>query len=128
MEQHAHWNYHVHANSGRRAKFFRNGFAFQQNKSGRQCPHARYGECPEVVWVESYSSAYSNPAGLGMFNRSEFAFSFGYNAARSQASYLDNTTSETKNNFHIPGFGLVLHKDLANKKILMAGSALPSTG
>jgi hypothetical protein len=59
-----------------------------------------------------YSSAYSNPAGLGMFNRSEFAFSFGYNSARSQASYLNNTTSETKNNFHIPGFGLMFHKDL----------------
>jgi hypothetical protein len=65
-----------------------------------------------------YSSAYSNPAGLGMFNRSEFAFSFGYNSARSQASYLNNTTSENKNNFHIPGFGLVFHKDLGGKKLL----------
>ncbi|MBK7650159.1 MAG: hypothetical protein IPJ20_04560 [Flammeovirgaceae bacterium] len=62
-----------------------------------------------------YSSAYSNPAGLGMFNRSEFAFSFGYNSARSQASYLNNTTSETKNNFHVPGFGLVFHKDFSQK-------------
>ncbi|MBP9926116.1 MAG: outer membrane protein transport protein [Cyclobacteriaceae bacterium] len=65
-----------------------------------------------------YSSAYSNPAGLGMFNRSEFAFSFGYNSARSQASYLNNTTSETKNNFHVPGFGLVFHKDFSQKKLL----------
>ncbi|NJN28849.1 MAG: hypothetical protein HC819_24205 [Cyclobacteriaceae bacterium] len=65
-----------------------------------------------------YSSTYSNPAGLGMFNRSEFTFSFGYNSARSEASYLNNTTSDAKNNFHIPGLGLVFHKDLGNKKIL----------
>lgn len=65
-----------------------------------------------------YSSAYSNPAGLGMFNRSEFTFSLGFNSAGSEASYLNNITSENKNNFHIPGFGLVLHKDLGKRKLL----------
>ena len=58
-----------------------------------------------------YSSAFSNPAGLGMYNRSEFAFSTGYQAAKTSSSYLTNSASETETNFHVPGFGLVFQND-----------------
>ncbi len=69
-----------------------------------------------------YSSAYSNPAGLGMFNRSEFTFSPGYNAATIQANYLNNTTSQTETNFHIPGFGLVFQSDKGGNKGFLSGA------
>ncbi|MEQ1586306.1 MAG: hypothetical protein ABL895_10530 [Cyclobacteriaceae bacterium] len=69
-----------------------------------------------------YSSAYSNPAGLGMFNRSEFTFSPGFNSATNQTNYLNNTTSQTENNFHIPGFGLVLQSEKGGRSGFLSGA------
>jgi hypothetical protein len=69
-----------------------------------------------------YSSAYSNPAGLGMFNRSEFGLSFGYNSATTQSQFLDNSTSQTENNFHVPGFGLVFQSEKGGSKGFLSGS------
>jgi hypothetical protein len=69
-----------------------------------------------------YSSAYSNPAGLGMFNRSEFTFSPGYTSATTQANYLNNVNSQTETNFHIPGFGLVFQSDKGGSNGLLSGA------
>lgn len=69
-----------------------------------------------------YSSAYSNPAGLGMFNRSEFTFSPGYNSATIQTNYLNNTTSQTETNFHIPGFGLVFQSEKGGRSGFLSGA------
>ena len=54
-----------------------------------------------------YSSALSNPAGLGMFNRSEFTFSLGYTDHQTDASYYGNTTKDNRSIFNIPGFSYV---------------------
>src|SRR5688572_11471533 len=56
-----------------------------------------------------YSSALSNPAGLGMFNRSEFTISPGINMAKTSSDYLNNTSSDSKSNFHLPGLSIVFH-------------------
>lgn len=69
-----------------------------------------------------YSSAYSNPAGLGMFNRSEFTFSPGFNSATIQSNYLTNTTSQTETNFHIPGFGLVFQSEKGGRSGFLSGA------
>lgn len=54
-----------------------------------------------------YSSALSNPAGLGMFNRSEFTFSLGFNSHNTSSSYLGTTADESKSIFNIPGISYV---------------------
>ncbi len=56
-----------------------------------------------------YSSGYSNPAGLGMFNHSEFTFSPGMNFTNTDATYFGNSTSSSNSKFNIPGLSLVLH-------------------
>lgn len=58
-----------------------------------------------------YSSALSNPAGLGMFNRSEFTLSPALNFANSTSSFFNNDTKDAKSKFHIPGFSLSFHND-----------------
>lgn len=58
-----------------------------------------------------FSSALSNPAGLGMYNRSEFTFSPAYNIARSSADYLNQNTTATKPTLHIPAFSMTFHND-----------------
>jgi hypothetical protein len=69
-----------------------------------------------------YSSAFSNPAGLGMYNRSEFSFSTGYNSGSSESSYLDNTTSDNQTNLHVPGVGLVFQNNQNRSKGFLSGT------
>ena len=61
-----------------------------------------------------FSSIVSNPAGLGMFNRSAFAFSTGLNFINTRSEYF-GTTPDQKANLNIPNFGLVLHKEFSSK-------------
>jgi hypothetical protein len=64
-----------------------------------------------------YSSAYSNPGGLGMFNHSEVAVSPGYNFSNSSSSYLNSTTPGTQSNLNFQGLGVVIHHNKDNGKL-----------
>lgn len=68
-----------------------------------------------------YSSALSNPAGLGMFNRSEFTISPGYNFSKTSSDYLNNSSSGTKSNINLPGLSFVFHSD-KDRNGLLGGS------
>jgi hypothetical protein len=57
-----------------------------------------------------YSSALSNPAGLGMFNRSEITLTPGLNFYDLNAEYNGQTVNNSKNRFNIPGISVVLHR------------------
>ena len=54
-----------------------------------------------------YSSALSNPAGLGLFNRSEFTFSLGLADHHSAANYLGTHSEDNRSVFNIPGISYV---------------------
>jgi hypothetical protein len=54
-----------------------------------------------------YSSALSNPAGLGMFNRSELTFSLGLSDHQTAANYLGTHTDNNRSVFNIPGISYV---------------------
>lgn len=56
-----------------------------------------------------YSSALSNPAGLGMYNRSEITLSLGQNFSNTGVDYLGTHSSDASSKFNIPGLSLVLH-------------------
>ncbi len=55
------------------------------------------------------SSAYYNPAGLGMYNRSDFSFTAGYGFTTNNATYLGNNASDTKTALMIPNIGVAFH-------------------
>ncbi|MBL7872271.1 MAG: outer membrane protein transport protein [Cyclobacteriaceae bacterium] len=69
-----------------------------------------------------YSSALSNPAGLGMFNKSEFSISPGFNSSNINSTYLGNTVSDSKSNLHIPGFGLVFQTEQDGRNGFLSGT------
>lgn len=69
-----------------------------------------------------YSAAYSNPAGLGMFNRSEISITPGFNTAGATSNYLGNTETETKTNLSIPGLGLVFQSEKEGRKGFLSGA------
>ncbi|MFM1930964.1 MAG: hypothetical protein RL226_267 [Bacteroidota bacterium] len=54
-----------------------------------------------------FSSLYINPAGIGVFRRSEMALTFGVSGMNTNASYRDNTTSTNDFQFHLPQMGVV---------------------
>ncbi len=68
-----------------------------------------------------YSSALSNPAGLGMFNRSEFTITPGFNSSKTAADYLGTSTTESKTNINLPGLSFVFHS-AKDRDGLLAGS------
>lgn len=57
-----------------------------------------------------YSSVYLNPAGLGLYRRNEINLSGAITANTADAAYLGNTKYDSRTNFNIPTFGIVLSK------------------
>ncbi len=68
------------------------------------------------------SSAYYNPAGLGMYNRSDFSFTPAYVMANTSSTYLGNNTSENKNSLIIPNLGIAFHTNKDGSKGLWGGT------
>jgi hypothetical protein len=63
------------------------------------------------------SSASYNPAGLGMYNRSDFSFTPGYIVNNSTSSFLGNNATGSKSNLFIPNIGI----GFTNKKDATSG-------
>lgn len=76
----------------------------------------------QVALGGDYSSAFSNPAGLGMYNRNEFTFSAGYGQITSESKYLGMTGKESKSTLHVPGLSLVLHTPSDRETGFLGGS------
>ncbi len=56
-----------------------------------------------------YSSAYSNPAGLGMFNRSEFTLSIGQRTSTTNSTYFGSEWTDDVSKLFIPGISGVFN-------------------
>ncbi|HYF70785.1 MAG TPA: hypothetical protein VD884_21770 [Ohtaekwangia sp.] len=56
-----------------------------------------------------YSSAFSNPAGLGMFNRSEVSLTPALTGFSTGSNFLGNKNDESLSRLQIPGFGIVFN-------------------
>ncbi|MEQ8924554.1 MAG: hypothetical protein RLO81_02010 [Fulvivirga sp.] len=54
------------------------------------------------------SSASSNPAGLGFFNKSEFSFTPAFNYLNTTSEYLGSSTSDARLNFNFSNLGAVI--------------------
>jgi len=63
----------------------------------------------QIALGGDYSSAQSNPAGLGMYNRSEVTLTPALSFYNSQATLNGSTNNESFSKFNIPGFSLVFN-------------------
>ncbi len=75
----------------------------------------------QVSFGGDFSSAGSNPAGLGMFNRSEFTISPSYSLTNAEATHFGNKVSQSKSNLSIPSLSFVFHSE-KNKGNWIAGT------
>lgn len=105
--------------------FVDNGLLFGRTSPGGSARMQALGGT-QVALGGDYSTALSNPAGLGMYNRSELTFSMATNFKDYQTSYLGSKTNSSDSKFNIPGFSLVLHFEPAivpeNNKGFLGGS------
>jgi hypothetical protein len=69
-----------------------------------------------------FSSGLSNPAGLGMYNRSEFTISPGLNFQNATSTYRGVKTDDSKSVFNIPGLSFVYHHETGKESGFLGGS------
>ncbi|MDH5365412.1 MAG: hypothetical protein OEW67_00375 [Cyclobacteriaceae bacterium] len=91
------------------------GLLFSQTSPGGSARVQALGGA-QISLGGDISSLQSNPAGLGMFNRSTFSLSTGLSFINSNASFYGTNTDGLKLNANIPNFGVVLQKE-GNRKI-----------
>ena len=68
------------------------------------------------------SSAYYNPAGLGMYNRSDFSFTPAYSITNYSSTYFGNKSTDTRTNLIIPNLGVAFHTGQDGQKGLWGGT------
>ena len=73
------------------------------------------------------SSAYSNPAGLGFYNRSEATLSFGQNFYNTTSNYYNADSKASQSNFNVPGFSVIFHSDKDQGKLISGNFGLSFT-
>ncbi|MBI1770226.1 MAG: hypothetical protein HY015_04145 [Bacteroidetes bacterium] len=81
----------------------------------------------QVALGGDYSAAFSNPAGLGFFNRSEATLSLGQNFYKSSADYFGANSKDSRANFNVPGFSVVFHSDKNDGKLISGNFAISLT-
>lgn len=105
--------------------FVDNGLLFGRTNPGGSARMQALGGT-QVALGGDYSTALSNPAGLGMYNRSEITFSMATNFKDYQTTYLGSKSNSSESKFNIPGFSIVLHFEPAivpeNNKGFLGGS------
>ncbi len=75
----------------------------------------------QVALGGDFSSALSNPAGLGMYNRSEFTITPALNFNSTESTYNGNQESDSGTKFTLPGLSYVSHSP-KNNNGFMGGS------
>lgn len=97
--------------------FVDNALLFSQTQAGGSARIQAIGGA-QVSLGGDYSSALSNPAGLGMFNRSEITFSLGLNDNQTTANYFGNSSNDGRTALTIPGFSYIQKQSDATGKYL----------
>lgn len=101
--------------------FSENALLFSRTKPGGSARIQGLGGA-QVSLGGDFSSALSNPAGLGMYNRSEATLSLGLNSTKINSSYFGGTTTGTQDKFYVPGLSVVFHKESGRDEGFLGGS------
>lgn len=67
------------------------------------------------------TSLYGNPAGLGMFTKSEFSFTPSFNSNKNETSFLSNSKTSNFSHLNLNNIGVVFHSPIAKTENLTQG-------
>src|SRR5690348_6683377 len=101
--------------------FVENALLFSRTKPGGSARVQAMGGA-QIALGGDFSSGLSNPAGLGMYNRSEITFSPALNFYSSDAEHLGTKSSDSKSVFNVSGLSLVFHIPKENSNGFLGGS------
>lgn len=101
--------------------FVDNALLFSQTSPGGSARIQAIGGA-QISLGGDYSAALSNPAGLGMYNRTEITFSPGYTISDVSASYFGTQTKSSNSKFYVPGVSVVFHKPAEYEGSFIGGS------
>ncbi len=88
--------------------FIENALLFSRTRPGGSARIQALGGA-QVALGGDFSSALSNPAGLGMYNRSEFTITPAINFYSASAEHLGTVTTDSRNVLTLPGLSYVLN-------------------
>jgi hypothetical protein len=100
--------------------FVDNALLFSRTRPGGSARIQALGGA-QIALGGDFSSALSNPAGLGMYNRSEFTFSPALNFYNTDTQHFGTAESDSKSQLTIPGISYV-HHSAQNKGGFKGGS------
>jgi len=100
--------------------FVQNALLFSSTQPGGSARIQGIGGA-QIALGGDYSLALSNPAGLGMFNRSEATISIAVNSNQFSTTYFGRSDTQSKSTFTIPGLSVVIHSP-KNKNGFLGGS------
>jgi len=92
-----------------------NAFGFSQMNYGSTARFKGMGGAQIGVGGD-ISSISSNPAGLGLFTKSEFSLTPEFNAVSNKSSFLGNETKGTKNQINLNNIGVVFYSPAVKAK------------
>lgn len=97
--------------------FIDNAYLFSKRQTSGSARFQAIGGAGAALGGD-YSAALINPAGLGMFNRSEFTFSLGLTDATTNTNYFGSNAQDNRSVFNIPGFSYIQKHDYSEGKFL----------
>jgi hypothetical protein len=101
--------------------FIDNALLFSRTRPGGSARIQAIGGA-QISLGGDYSSGLSNPAGLGMYNRSEFTFTPAMTFQNNASTYLGTKTDDSKSVFNIPGLSFVYHHESQKDRGFLGGS------
>ncbi|MEB0279605.1 MULTISPECIES: hypothetical protein [unclassified Mucilaginibacter] len=93
------------------AQYSQDAVRFSQTTTGTTSRIKAVGGAGTAVGGD-LSNVSGNPAGLGFFTRSEFSITPGYDNNKTEANYLGNKTTTTRNNFNLNNAAIVIYNQL----------------
>lgn len=90
------------------AQYSNDALRFSQTNYGSSARFKGMGNAQMAVGGD-ISSLGANPAGLGLFTRSEFVFTPEFNATTIDGNFLNNNTSTNRNQVNLNQLGVVFH-------------------
>lgn len=109
------------ANVGRAQTYSESALLFSKINPGGSARIQGMGGAQTALGAD-ISSAHSNPAGLGMYNRSEASVSIGIQHTNMNSNYFDNSKSAGKTNFNLPNLGVAFCSRQRNDKGFIGGT------
>ena len=97
------------------AQYYGDALRFSQTNYGSSARFKGLGGA-QISLGGDISSLGGNPAGLGMFTRSEFSITPEFNATSANARYLGTSTKDTKNQLNLNQAGIVWYNPVVKAK------------